>query len=123
MREKPKETRHERGVRGYSAGIGRCSRGRCSSEQRLVATRGRWSDGVVCAEQRLYSFSWKLLTIGASVQSPLSPEPGFSISRRTITECQSSLPARQRVAINCAEYMALAGTPFNQIIHLTGTNS
>src|SRR5512135_761648 len=61
MREKPKETRHERGVRGYSAGIGRCSRGRCSSEQRLVATRGRWSDGVVCAEQRLYSFSWKLL--------------------------------------------------------------
>src|SRR5271157_427944 len=45
MREKPRETRHERGVRGCSAGIERCSRSRCSSEKRSVAKRGRWSDG------------------------------------------------------------------------------
>src|SRR5208283_2242333 len=45
MREKPRETRHERGVRGCSAGIERCSRSRCSSEKRSVAKRVRRSDG------------------------------------------------------------------------------
>ena len=61
MREKPRRQRHERGVRGCSAGIERCSRSRCSSEKRSVARRGRRSDGGVCPEPRLYSFSWKLL--------------------------------------------------------------
>lgn len=61
MREKPRRQWHERDVKGCSAGIGRCSRKRCSREKRSVARRGRRSDGVVCAEQRLYSFSWKLL--------------------------------------------------------------
>src|SRR5271165_6952926 len=45
MREKPRRQRHERGVKGCSAGIGRCSRRRCSSEKRSVARRGRRSDG------------------------------------------------------------------------------
>src|SRR5271166_2885243 len=45
MREKPRRQRHEQGVRGCSAGIGRCSRRRCSSEKRSVARRGRRSDG------------------------------------------------------------------------------
>src|SRR5208337_4534856 len=40
MREKLRETQHERGVRGCSAGIGRCSRSWCSSERRSVAS---WS--------------------------------------------------------------------------------
>ena len=40
MRELPRETRHERGVRGCSAGIERCSRDRCSSQKRSVARRG-----------------------------------------------------------------------------------
>src|SRR5208283_5290944 len=44
MREIPRETRHERGVRGCSAGIERYSRSRCSSEKRSVAKRGRRSD-------------------------------------------------------------------------------
>ena len=62
MRELPRETRHERGIRGCSAGIERCSRSRCSSERNT-----RWRGGaagatdVVCHEPRLYSFSWKLL--------------------------------------------------------------
>src|SRR5271157_6637496 len=45
MREKPRRQRHERGVKGCSAGIGRCSRRRCSSEKCSVARRGRRSDG------------------------------------------------------------------------------
>ena len=44
MRELPRETRHERGVRGCSAGIERCSRGRCSSQKRSVARRGPQSE-------------------------------------------------------------------------------
>ena len=45
MREIPRNTRHERGVRGCSAGIERCSRSRCRSEKRSVAKRVRRSDG------------------------------------------------------------------------------
>ena len=44
MRELPRETRHERGVRGCSAGIERCSRDRCSSQKGSVARQGRRSD-------------------------------------------------------------------------------
>ena len=61
MRELPRETRHERGVRGCSAGIERCSRDRCSSQKRSVARRGPRSQEGGMREPRLYSFSWKLL--------------------------------------------------------------
>src|SRR5208337_2595020 len=44
MREKLRETQHERGVRGCSAGIGRCSRSWCSSERRSVASWGHRGD-------------------------------------------------------------------------------
>ena len=44
MRELPRETRHERGIRGCSAGIERCSRSRCSSGKHSAARRGRRSD-------------------------------------------------------------------------------
>ena len=44
MRELPRETRHEWGVRGCSAGIERCSRDRCSSQKRSVARRDPQSE-------------------------------------------------------------------------------
>src|SRR5579885_1268255 len=44
MREKPGRPWHERGVRRSRAGIGRCSRGRCSSQERSVARWGRRGD-------------------------------------------------------------------------------
>ncbi len=61
MRELPRETRHERGVRGCSAGIESCSRDRCSSQKGSVARKAAGATWAVCAESRLYSFSWKLL--------------------------------------------------------------
>ena len=45
MREKPRETRHERAVSGSKAGIDRCSRSRCSSQKRSVARSGLRGDG------------------------------------------------------------------------------
>ncbi len=67
MRELPRETRHERGVRGCSAGIESCSRDRCSSQKGSVARKAAGATWAVCAESRLYSFSWKLLFSGETI--------------------------------------------------------
>src|SRR5271157_1236082 len=40
MKEIPRNTRHERGVRGCSAGIERCSRSQCRSEKTLGGEAG-----------------------------------------------------------------------------------
>ena len=61
MREKPRETRHERGVSRSSAGIGRCSRSGCGHEKRSVATSGRRSDSGDTHQTSIVYFFRKLL--------------------------------------------------------------
>ena len=86
MRELPRETRHERGVRGCSAGIESCSRDRCSSQKGSVARKAAGATWAVCAESRLYSFSWKLLFIstllGLTCPGLLAPDRRDAGSRR-----------------------------------------
>src|SRR6516225_7519375 len=114
MREKPRETRHERGVSRSSAGIGRCSRSWCGNEKRSVATSGRRSDSGDTHQASIVYFFRKLLhnSVEGNLAEFLDLVKGGSVPRGSVLLIESIdrlsrdqiIPAR-----NLLESILLAG--------------